>query len=189
MSSDIMGSSFAAGPFGLIYAGAQKNLGPAGVTLVLIRRDMLERIPDGLPTMLDYRTFVTKNSMFNTPPCFAIYVLQLVTKWLEETVGGIGPMEETNRQKAKLLYDCLDGSEFYTGTAEPESRSLMNVTFWLQDRSLEQTFLEEALDNALGGLKGHRSVGGCRASLYNATTLEAVRALVSFMGEFERRYG
>ena len=188
-SSDIMGRPLDLAPFGLIYAGAQKNLGPAGVTLVVIRQDMLQRIPDNLPTMLKYTTFAAKNSMFNTPPCFAIYVVQLVLKWLEETVGGLAKMEETNKEKAALVYNYLDRSNFYWGTADKQDRSMMNVTFRLTDHSLEQMFIAQALENGLGGLKGHRSVGGCRASLYNALGLEAVEALVSFMADFERRYG
>ncbi|MCG6918882.1 MAG: 3-phosphoserine/phosphohydroxythreonine transaminase [Deltaproteobacteria bacterium] len=189
LSSDIMGRPMDLTSFGLIYAGAQKNLGPAGVTLVVIRRDMLDRVPDNLPTMLRYTTFSAKNSMFNTPPCFAIYVVQLVLKWLEETVGGLAKMEKINKEKAALIYNYLDKSDFYRGTADKEDRSMMNVTFRLAEQSLEQIFVEEALANDLGGLKGHRSVGGCRASLYNATVLEAVEALVSFMTDFERRYG
>jgi phosphoserine aminotransferase len=189
MSSDIMGRTFDVAPFGLIYAGAQKNLGPSGVTVAIIRQDMLERVPDNLPTMLKYTTYAAKNSMFNTPPCFAIYVLQLVMKWLEETIGGIANMEEINRKKAELLYNYLDESYFYRGTAEKEDRSIMNITFRLTDESLEETFIAEALANGLGGLKGHRSVGGCRASIYNASSLEAVQALVSFMAEFERKHG
>jgi phosphoserine aminotransferase len=189
MSSDIMGRSFDVAPFGLIYAGAQKNVGPSGVTLVIIRQDMLERVPRDLPTMLKYTTFADKNSMFNTPPCFAVYVLQLVMKWIEESVGGLANMEQLNRQKGALLYDYLDKSDFYNGTAAKEDRSIMNVTFLLKDSSLEGTFIAEALANGLVGLKGHRSVGGCRASIYNASTLEAVEALVSFMAEFERKYG
>ncbi len=189
MSSDIMGRTLDVAPFGLIYAGAQKNLGPSGVTLVIIRRDMLERVPDGLPTMLKYTTYAAKNSLYNTPPCFAIYVLQLVMKWLEESIGGVAEMERMNAEKANLLYTYLDERDFYWGTAEKEDRSIMNVTFRLSDQSLEETFVAEALANDLGGLKGHRSVGGCRASIYNATSLEAVQALVSFMAEFERKYG
>jgi phosphoserine aminotransferase len=189
MSSDIMGRTFDVAPFGLIYAGAQKNMGPAGVTLVIIRQDMLERVPEDLPTMLKYTTFADKNSMFNTPPCFAVYVLQLVMKWIEESIGGLANMEQLNRQKAALLYDYLDKSDFYNGTAAKEDRSIMNVTFLLKDSSLEGTFIEEALTNGLVGLKGHRSVGGCRASIYNASTLKAVEALVSFMAEFAQKYG
>jgi len=189
MSSDIFSRVFDPGPFGLIYAGAQKNAGPAGVTLVVIRKDMLDRVPDDLPTMLKYTTFAEKKSMFNTPPCFAIYVLQLVAKWLEETVGGIEAMEKLNRRKAARLYDYLDSQDFYRGTAEPDSRSLMNVTFRLLSPELEQKFIAEALAAGLGGLKGHRSVGGCRASLYNAVPMEAVEALVGFMKEFAAKNG
>jgi phosphoserine aminotransferase len=189
MSSDIMGRTFDVAPFGLIYAGAQKNMGPAGVTLVIIRQDMLERVPEDLPTMLKYTTFADKNSMFNTPPCFAVYVLQLVMKWIEESIGGLANMEQLNRQKAALLYDYLDKSDFYNGTAAKEDRSIMNVTFLLKDSSLEGPFIAEALANGFVGLKGHRSVGGCRASIYNASTLKAVEALVSFMAEFEQKYG
>ena len=189
MSSDILGRTFDIAPFGLIYAGAQKNVGPSGVTLVVIRQDMLARVPGDLPTMLKYTTFADKNSMFNTPPCFAVYVLQLVMKWIEESVGGLANMEQLNRQKAAILYDYLDKSDFYNGTAAKEDRSIMNVTFLLKDSALEGTFIAEALANGLVGLKGHRSVGGCRASIYNASTLEAVEALVSFMAEFERKHG
>jgi phosphoserine aminotransferase len=189
MSSDIMSKPFDPIPFGLIYAGAQKNLGPAGATLVIIRQDMLERVPDNLPTMLKYTTFVEKNSMFNTPPCFAIYTIQLVLKWLEETVGGLHKMEKLNQQKASLLYQAIDKTDFYKGTAEKESRSLMNVTFRLPTKDLEKAFVQSALENGMGGLKGHRSVGGCRASIYNATSLEAIKALVDFMEEFARQHG
>jgi phosphoserine aminotransferase len=189
MSSDILSRSFDTSPFGFIYAGAQKNLGPAGTTLVIIRQDLLERVPQELPTMLKYTTFVEHNSMFNTPTCFAIYVIELVLKWLEETIGGLGKMEELNRQKAELLYETIDKLELYTGTAEAQSRSLMNVTFRLATEELEKQFIEQALENGLGGLKGHRSVGGCRASIYNATSLEAVKALVDFMEEFARKHG
>ena len=189
MSSDIMSRPLDPGSFGIIYAGAQKNIGPAGVCLVVIRDDMLERVPEGLPSMLKYTTFAAKNSMFNTPPCFAVYTIQLVLKWLEETVGGLEAMDALNRQKAKLLYDLMDTGGFYCGTAEADSRSLMNVTFRLPSEDLEQRFVAEALENGLGGLKGHRSVGGCRASIYNAVPLQAVEALVQFMEEFARRNG
>jgi phosphoserine aminotransferase len=189
MSSDIMSRPLDVSPFGLIYAGAQKNLGPAGATLVIIREDMLERVPKGLPTMLKYTTFVEHNSLFNTPPCFAIYSIQLVLKWLEETIGGLEKMEEINQEKASLLYRAIDQSDFYRGTAETESRSLMNVTFRLPREDLEKQFVQQALEHGLAGLKGHRSVGGCRASIYNATTMEAVKALVDFMDEFARKAG
>jgi phosphoserine aminotransferase len=189
MSSDIMSRPFDTAPFGLIYAGAQKNIGPSGVCLVIVRDDLLERIPDGLPTMLNYATYAQKNSMYNTPPCFGIYVVQLVLKWLEETIGGLAAMDALNRQKAGLLYGLLDDSEFYRATADADSRSLMNVTFRLPSEELEQRFVAEALENGLGGLKGHRSVGGCRASIYNACPLTAVEALVDFMQTFARRNG
>jgi phosphoserine aminotransferase len=189
MSSDIMSRPLDPGPFGLIYAGAQKNIGPAGVCLVIIRDDMLERVPETLPSMLKYTTFSTKNSMFNTPPCFAIYTVQLVLKWLEDTVGGLDAMAAVNRKKAATLYDLMDNDGFYRGTAAADSRSLMNVTFRLPSEDLEKRFVAEALENGLGGLKGHRSVGGCRASIYNAVSLAAVEALAQFMKEFARRNG
>jgi phosphoserine aminotransferase len=189
MSSDIMSRPFDVAPFGLIYAGAQKNIGPAGVCLVIIRDDMLVRVPDTLPSMLKYTTFASKNSMYNTPPCFAIYTIQLVLQWLEETIGGLAAMETLNQKKAALLYDVLDKGGFYRGTADVGSRSLMNVTFRLPNEELEARFVAEALENGLGGLKGHRSVGGCRASIYNAVSLQAVEALVAFMEAFARRNG
>ena len=189
MSSDIFSRPLEMEKFGLIYAGAQKNMGPAGVCLVIIRDDLLARTPGNIPTMLRYTTFAEKNSMFNTPPCFAIYTVQLVLKWLEETIGGLEKMAELNGRKAGLLYDAIDGSEFYRGTAETGSRSQMNVTFRLPDEELEKRFVAEALENGMGGLKGHRSVGGCRASIYNPTPLTAVEALVDFMQTFERRCG
>lgn len=189
MSSDIFSRVFDPAPFGLIYAGAQKNAGPAGVTLVIVRDDMLERVPATLPTMLKYTTYVEKKSMFNTPPTFAIYVMGLVTQWIEETVGGIEKIEEINSKKAALLYDYLDSQNFYRGTAMPDSRSFMNVTFRLPTEELEQKFIKESLASGLGGLKGHRSVGGCRASIYNAVSTEAVQALIDFMKEFARKNG
>jgi phosphoserine aminotransferase len=189
MSSDIFSRTFDARPFGLFYAGAQKNAGPAGVTLVIVRDDMLARVPGELPTMLKYTTYAEKKSMYNTPPCFAIYVVNLVTRWLEETIGGIPKMEAINLQKARLIYECLDREEFYRGTATPDSRSHMNITFRLPTPELEEKFLKEAAAGGLGGLKGHRSVGGCRASLYNALPVEAVQALVDFMEGFRRRNG
>jgi phosphoserine aminotransferase len=188
MSSDFMSRPFEAGPFGLIYAGAQKNIGPAGVTLVIVRDDMLKRVPDTLPVMLKYTTYSSKNSLYNTPPCFAIYAVQLVLKWIEETIGGLDKMADLNRAKAARLYGCIDSSGgFYRGTAEPASRSQMNVTFRLASEDLEKRFLEEAAKNGLGGLKGHRSVGGCRASIYNAVGMEAVEALAEFMTAFAKR--
>ncbi|CAN2039131.1 Phosphoserine aminotransferase [Candidatus Magnetomoraceae bacterium gMMP-15] len=189
MSSDIMSRSFDASPFGLIYAGAQKNLGPAGVCLAIIRSDMLERVPDNIPTMLKYTTFAEKNSMFNTPPCFAIYTLQLVLEWIEETIGGLEKIEQANNEKAKVLYKMIDGNDFYKGTAARDSRSKMNVTFRLPNEELEKLFIAEALENGLGGLKGHRSVGGCRASIYNATDIKSIETLVNFMKNFASKNG
>ena len=189
MSSDIMSRSFDASPFGVIYAGAQKNIGPSGVCMVIIREDMLARVPQNIPTMLKYTTFSEKNSMFNTPPCFAIYMVQLVMKWMEETVGGLEKMAAVNEKKAGMLYDYMDGSGFYRGTADVDSRSRMNVTFRLPSEALEQKFIQDATKAGFGGLKGHRSVGGCRASIYNATGIEAIEALVDFMKTFEKSNG
>lgn len=189
MSSDIMSRPLDMEQFGLIYAGAQKNIGPAGVCMVIIRDDMLNMAPDGLPSMLKYTTYASKNSMYNTPPCFAIYTVQLVMKWLEETIGDLEKMEEINLKKANILYNCLDSSGFYKGTADTDSRSIMNVTFRLPSEDLEKRFIQETLENGLGGLKGHRSVGGCRASIYNPTNLEAVEALTDFMKNFEQKNG
>jgi phosphoserine aminotransferase len=189
MSSDILSRSFDAERFGLIYAGAQKNIGPAGVCLVIIREDMLQRVPAKLPTMLKYTTYSEKNSLYNTPPCFAVYVVQLVLKWLEESIGGLSQMEAVNRKKADLLYGFIDSSGFYRATADKDSRSLMNVTFRLPSEDLEKAFIQQSQENRLGGLKGHRSVGGCRASIYNPTPLKAVETLVDFMAEFQRKNG
>ena len=188
MSSDILSRRFDPSPFGLFYAGAQKNLGPAGVTLVVIREDMLERVPKELSTMLKYTTYSKDNSLYNTPPVFTIYVCSLVLEWIEETVGGMEQIEEINRAKADLIYNYMDSQDFYRGTARPDSRSL-NVTFRLPSPELETKFLAESPNAGLGGLKGHRSVGGCRASIYNAVTLEAVGTLVDFMKDFVKRNG
>ncbi len=189
MSSDIMSRPLDVQKFGMLYAGAQKNIGPAGACLVILRKDMLDRIPETVPTMLKYSTYAAKNSLYNTPPCFAVYTIQLVLKWLEEAIGGLDKMAAINQSKARLLYGFIDSSDFYRATAEPDSRSLMNVTFRLPSEKLEQQFVEQALANGLGGLKGHRSVGGCRASIYNAITLGAVEALVDFMKAFEKKNG
>jgi phosphoserine aminotransferase len=189
MSSDIMSRPLEVNRFGMMYAGAQKNIGPAGTCLVIIRKDILDWIPDTVPTMLKYATFAAKNSMYNTPPCFAVYTVQLMLKWLEETIGGLEKMAAINQEKAQLLYGYMDQSGFYRATAEADSRSLMNVTFRLPSEDLEKKFVEQALASGLGGLKGHRSVGGCRASIYNAITLDAVQALVDFMKAFEKENG
>lgn len=186
MSSDFMSRPLDMEKFGMIYAGAQKNIGPAGVCMVIIRKEMLETEPKDIPTMLRYSTYTSKNSMYNTPPCFGIYTIQLVLKWLEETVGGLENMEKHNKAKGRLLYDFIGNSSFYRTTAEQGSRSLMNVTFRLPTEELEKAFVEKATAKGLVGLKGHRSVGGCRASIYNATTMEGVQALVEFMDSFEK---
>jgi phosphoserine aminotransferase len=174
--------------YALIYAGAQKNMGPSGLTLVIIRDDLLARIPDGLHTMLDYRTHVENDSLYNTPNTWGIYILNLVCKWLKGK-GGLAGMQRDNEAKAKLLYDAIDAGDFYRGHAAPESRSLMNVTFRLPSEDLEKQFVKEATAAKLDGLKGHRSVGGLRASIYNAFPREGVEALVEFMKEFERKNG
>ena len=189
MSSDFLSRPLDVSRFGLIYAGAQKNAGAAGVCVVIIRKDLLERVPEHLPTMLKYTTYAAKNSLYNTPPCFSVYTVQLMLKWLEETVGGLEKMAAINRQKAELLYNLLDRGSFYRSTAKPGSRSLMNVTFRLPDEDLEKRFISEALQNGIGGLKGHRSVGGCRASLYNAVSVNDVETLADFMLSFERKNG
>jgi phosphoserine aminotransferase len=187
MSSDFMSRPIDVKPFGLVYAGAQKNIGPSGIAMVIIRDDMLQRVPDTLPTMLKYTTFSDNKSLFNTPPTFAIYVIDLVLTWLEETIGGLKEIERLNKQKASLIYDVIDTSDIYHGTTEVSSRSLMNITFRLPDKKTEERFLTEATQNGLHGLKGHKSVGGCRASLYNALTIDSVTKLAAFMREFEKK--
>jgi phosphoserine aminotransferase len=185
MSSDFCSRPVDVSRYGLIYAGAQKNAGPAGVTVAIVRDDVLARVPDGLPTMLDYRTYAEHGSLYNTPPVFSIYVLMLVTRWLRHEVGGLDAQRTTNRAKAGLLYDVIDGSGgFYAGHARPEARSLMNVTWRLPSEALERAFVAEAAEAGMVELKGHRSVGGIRASLYNAMPIEGAEALASFMTVF-----
>ncbi len=188
-SSDFLSRPLDISRYGLIYAGAQKNVGPAGVTIVVIREDMLERIPDGLPTMLDYRTYTANKSLYNTPPVFAIYMVRLVTDWLLNEIGGLSAMYERNREKAALLYQAIDSSDgFYRGHAAPDSRSLMNVSWRLPSEELEKQFVAEARDAGLYELKGHRSVGGIRASIYNAMPCEGVVKLVEFMQAFRQAH-
>jgi phosphoserine aminotransferase len=187
-SSDILSHIIPVEKYALIYAGAQKNMGPSGVTLVIIRDDLLGRIPDGLHTMLDYRTHVENKSLYNTPNTWGIYIIDLVCKWLKGK-GGLEGMQRENEEKAKLLYDAIDAGAFYRGHADPDSRSIMNVTFRLPSEDLEKRFADEATAEGLDGLKGHRSVGGIRASIYNAFPREGVEALVSFMKEFEKKNG
>jgi len=189
MSSDLLSQPLALDRYGLIYAGAQKNLGPAGVTIVLVRNDLLERSPDDLPDTLTYSKMAAKDSLLNTPPVFAIYLVGLVARWLLDQ-GGLAAAAARSEAKAHLLYGAIDGSGgFYRGHAVPASRSWMNVTFRLPDEALEARFVEEAAAADLVGLKGHRSVGGIRASIYNAVALESVERLVQFMEEFRSRHG
>jgi len=187
-SSDILSRELVVDKYGLIYAGAQKNMGPSGVTLVILREDMLQRVPENLPAMIDFRTHVENKSLYNTPNTWGIYILGLVCKWLQEK-GGLAVMERENEEKAQLLYDAIDGTDFYRGHADADCRSTMNVTFRLPAEDLEKKFVAEATAQGLDGLKGHRSVGGIRASIYNAFPRAGVEALVSFMKDFERRNG
>jgi phosphoserine aminotransferase len=188
-SSDIFSRPIDVSKYGLIYAGGQKNLAPAGVTLVLVRDDLLARSPKNLPTMLDYNTHVKERSLYNTPPVYAIYIMRLVVRWLLEQ-GGLDAVGRRNAEKARLLYDALDASGgFYRPHARPGSRSNMNVTFRLPSEDLEKRFVSEAKTAKLDGLKGHRSVGGIRASIYNAFPVAGVEALVGFMKDFAARNG
>lgn len=188
MSSDILSKPIDVSKFGLIYAGAQKNLGPSGVTVVIIRKDLLESGNANIPTMLKYTTHADANSLYNTPPTFGIYMLGEVLKWIESK-GGVEGIEKLNVQKAKLIYDVIDESNgFYKGHAEKDSRSVMNITFRVADEQLEKQFLAEAKEAGFVGLNGHRSVGGCRASTYNAVPYEACEALANFMKQFQQKH-
>ena len=185
MSSNIMDKVIDVKKFGVIYAGAQKNIGPAGVTLVIVREDLLNRVPENTPTMQKWKTHAEKDSLFNTGPCWAIYICKLCLEHLKE-IGGVSAIEKINRKKAKILYDTIDKSNgFYKGHAESDSRSLMNVTFNLKTPELEEKCVKEAAERDLIGLKGHRSVGGMRASIYNAMPLEGVEKLVEFLKGFK----
>jgi phosphoserine aminotransferase len=187
MSSDILSRPFDMRQFGLVYAGAQKNLGPSGVTLVIVRKDLAERVSDKVPTMLKYKTHLDEDSLYNTPPCFGVYMLMLVLRWIEGM--GLENLYKQNIAKAAKLYAAIDGSSFYKGTAVKECRSDMNVTFRLPSEALEDAFVKEASKQGMKQLKGHRSVGGIRASIYNAFPPEGVDALVAFMKDFERKNG
>ena len=183
-SSNILSKPIDVSKYALIYAGAQKNIGPSGVTIVIIRDDMLEKVPENTPSMLDYRNFAANDSMPNTPNTWGIYIINLVCEWLKAK-GGVSEMAKLNEAKAKILYDAIDESDgFYKGHAEREARSLMNVTFRLPSEELEKRFVDEATKNELDGLKGHRSVGGIRASIYNAFPKEGVEKLVELMKDF-----
>ena len=188
-SSNIASRPIHAAKYAMIYAGAQKNLGPAGVTLVVLRNDMLERVPSKLPVVLDYKAMAENKSLYNTPPCFSIYMLGLVLKWVKD-IGGLEAVARRNATKATKVYKAIDDSGgFYRGHARPDSRSTMNVTWRMAEEALEKEFLKEAQARGLYELKGHRSVGGMRASIYNAMTLEGVQALRDFMDEFRKRHG
>lgn len=183
MSSDIFCRELDVSQFGLIYAGAQKNMGPAGVTLVIIRKDLVDKCADNLTSMLSYKTYAEKESLYNTPPSFAIYIVKLVMEWIEAQ-GGIAAVQRVNEDKANILYDMIDNNSMYNGTAAVKDRSTMNVTFRLLSEELEAKFIAEATAAGLMGIKGHRSVGGCRASIYNAMPKEGVEKLVEFMDQF-----
>lgn len=185
MSSDINCRKIDVSKFALIYAGAQKNMGPSGVTIVIIREDLLDKSPENIPTMTSYKIIGSKDSLYNTPPTFGIYIIKLVLEWIKN-MGGLEKLEEVNNKKAHILYDAIDNSNFYRGTVRKDSRSIMNVTFRLPSEELEKKFIADALENGMIGLKGHRSVGGIRASIYNAVPLKAVETLVKFMDKFEK---
>lgn len=186
MSSHILSRPIDVSRYGLIYAGAQKNIGPAGLTIVIVRDDLIGHVKPGTPTMLDYKIHADNDSLYNTPPTYGIYIAGLVFKWLKER-GGLVAMEKTNIEKANMLYSYLDASEFYQSPIALENRSRMNVPFTLKDSALDSVFLTEANNRGLLQLKGHKLVGGMRASIYNAMPIEGVQALVEFMQEFERK--
>lgn len=188
MSSDFHCKRYDPNKVAMAYAGAQKNAGPSGVVIVVIRKDLLGRSPANIPTILNYNIFAEKNSLYNTPNTFGIYVINLIMHWIKDQ-GGIDAVEKTNRHKAGLLYDALDATDFYSPHAKEDSRSLMNVTWRLPNEDLDKKFIAEALENEMSGLKGHRSVGGIRASIYNAMPTEGVERLVSFMKDFEKKNG
>ena len=185
ISSCLMSEPLDVTKFGVLYAGAQKNLAPAGVTLVIIREDLIGNAQDITPTMFDYKTHADADSLFNTPPCYTIYIAKLVMEWIKNDMGGLEKMKEYNEKKAKILYDFLDSSEMFKGTVVAEDRSLMNVPFVTGDADLDAKFVKEATEAGFVNLKGHRSVGGMRASIYNAMPIEGVEKLVEFMKKFE----
>lgn len=187
MSSNILSEVYDISKFGVIYAGAQKNIGPAGVTVVIIREDLIGKAFETTPIMLNYKTHVDEGSMYNTPPCYSIYIAKLVFEWLKKN-GGVAEMQKVNEQKAKILYDFLDNSKMFKGTVVPEFRSLMNVPFVLSDEKLDDEFLKKSKKAGFVNLKGHRSVGGMRASIYNAMPVEGVKKLVEFMKAFEMEH-
>lgn len=185
MSSCILSEPVDVNKYGIIFAGAQKNMGPAGLTVVIIRDDLIKETPTTLPTMLDYKTHIDNDSMYNTPPTYAIYICNLVLTWIQENMGGLDNMYATNQKKANLVYDYLDASKMFKATVAKEDRSLMNVPFVTGNEEIDTKFVKEATAAGLVNLKGHRSVGGMRASIYNAMPVEGVQALVNFMKKFE----
>lgn len=187
MSSDILCRPIDVSKFAMIYAGAQKNLGPSGVTVVILREDMLANSPKGIPAMLNYNTHFKNDSLYNTPPAYSVYMVNLVLKWVKKN-GGAAAMEQRNRDKSKLIYDVMDASGgFYRSVAQPSSRSIMNLTFRLENEELEKQFAKESAAAGFVGLKGHRSVGGMRASAYNAVPVESCQALADFMKDFQQK--
>lgn len=186
-SSDILSKPFDFANHDLVYAGAQKNMGPAGVTLVIVKESLLERVPNSVPTMLAYKTHAAKKSAYNTPPVWSIYMVGLVLEWLQKQ-GGLEAMAKRNQEQADVLYSAIDESSFYQGLAQKKSRSLMNISFRLPTTELDKKFINDAAASGLQNLKGHRLLGGCRASIYNAATTESVEALVSFMRNFETQH-
>jgi phosphoserine aminotransferase len=188
MSSNILSRPVDVSKFGLIYAGAQKNIGPAGLTIVIVREDLVGKALPCTPTAFDYQVVAEHGSMYNTPPTYAIYMAGLVFRWLKDQ-GGLAAIAARNRAKAELLYGAIDASEFYSNSVNPTCRSWMNVPFKLKDASLDEAFLQGAQAEGLVQLKGHRVLGGMRASIYNAMPLEGVQALVSYLKAFERRFG
>ncbi len=188
MSSHLLSRPVDVGRYGVIYAGAQKNIGPAGLTIVIIRKDLVGRAPTGIASMADYKTHVESGSMYNTPPTYAIYIAGLVLQWLKR-LGGLVAIEKINIAKSQILYQYIDSTNFYQCPVSPEDRSRMNVPFRISEDGLDTQFLARAKQHGLVQLKGHRSVGGMRASIYNAMPIEAVRTLVEFMREFERSHG
>jgi len=187
MSSDILSRPVDVSKYAMIYGGAQKNLGPAGVTFVIVREDILGKVDRAIPTMLDYRTHIKEGSMFNTPPCFAIYTCMETLRWIK-SLGGVKAIQAMNQEKAQLLYDAIDNSKIFVGTVEKDSRSLMNICFVMKEayKDKEDAFMEFAKSKGMIGIKGHRSVGGFRASTYNALPIESVQALIDAMNEFEK---
>jgi phosphoserine aminotransferase len=188
ISSCILSEPIDVSKFGLLYAGAQKNVAPAGLTIVIIRDDLIGKARDITPTMFNYKTYSEHNSMYNTPPCYQIYICKLVLEWIRDEIGGLKKMKEINEKKAKILYDYLDSSALFRGTVEKEYRSLMNVPFVTGSEDLDAEFVKQAAERGFVNLKGHRTVGGMRASIYNAMPVEGVEKLVEFMREFEEKH-